>query len=137
MHGTDGGSNLTLPVFAVAISLSMVLAVPKRLSLPVPSPIPPRRFHSVSSESCAVEFASAMVEIYLNVIKSNRLHPNFEEKHKRRTTTTIANKLTTSAVRCQTHQMMMNERKIIFFLLGKKREIFSVVVKLLKFVHAQ
>lgn len=63
--GTDGGSNLTFPVFAVAISLSVVLAVPKRLSLPLP---PPRPFHSASSESSAVEFAS----IYSSILRNKR-----------------------------------------------------------------
>lgn len=54
MTGTDGGSNLTFPVFwllASAIPLSDAFDVPERLS-------PPRPFHSASSESGAVEFAS-------------------------------------------------------------------------------
>lgn len=50
--GTDGGSNFTFPVFDNGIFwLEGVLIVPDPLS-------PPRPFHSVSSESGAVEFAS-------------------------------------------------------------------------------
>lgn len=51
MTGTDGGSNLTFPVLATAMPLSDAFDVPERLS-------PPRPFHSASSESGAVEFAS-------------------------------------------------------------------------------
>lgn len=51
--GTEGGSNLTLPAFGTAIPTADVFDVPDRLS-------PPRPFHSASSESGAVEFASEM-----------------------------------------------------------------------------
>lgn len=50
--GTEGGSNLIFPAFDTAIPLTDVPDVPERLS-------PRRRFHSASSESGAVEFASA------------------------------------------------------------------------------
>lgn len=47
--GTDGGSNLTFPVLAIAMPVIDAFDVPDRLSPPLP-------FHS--SESGAVEFAS-------------------------------------------------------------------------------
>lgn len=61
--GTDGGSNLTLPVFAIAIPVIDAFDVPDRLS-------PPRPFHSGSSESGAVEFASVQPNAGQNKNKS-------------------------------------------------------------------
>lgn len=55
MTGTDGGSNLTFPVLDIAMPLIDAFDVPDRLS-------PPRPFHSGSSESGAVEFASANIQ---------------------------------------------------------------------------
>lgn len=51
--GTEGGSNLTFPTFGTAIPTADIFDVPDLLS-------PPRPFHSASSESGAVEFASEM-----------------------------------------------------------------------------
>lgn len=101
-------SNLTLPVFAVAISLSVVLAVPKRLSLPLLPP--PRPFHSASSESSAVEFAS--VVYYLRDKRTECHHKTKEgtERNEKKTeqskeNTQATNKLRTdvSPIQTQTH----------------------------------
>lgn len=54
--GTEGGSNLTFPAFDCDIPLADAFDVPDRLS-------PPRPFHSASSESGAVEFASKSKKI--------------------------------------------------------------------------
>lgn len=56
MTGTEGGSNLTFPMLAICkFSLADVLTVSDL-------PLPLRPFHSASSESGAVEFASELTK---------------------------------------------------------------------------
>lgn len=69
MTGTDGGSNFTFPVLANAMPLVDAFDVFDRLS-------PPRPFHSASSESGAVEFAST------NETKNNNNNEICDEPNK-------------------------------------------------------